>query len=145
MWFAGTHSDVGGGRPSCGLADTTLWWMAGRARVAGLELDQASLREVTDDDACDSDLTDSYRRIYRLQRPLVRQIGAPPVTVGGTTLRTHERVHPSTLERHRRLTAPPRGPYAPANLVEHLSRAWPQQRGGDHERTPERRGAPSSG
>ena len=145
VWFAGAHSDVGGGRPSCGLSDTTLWWMAGRARTAGLELAQHSLREVTDDDACDSDLTDSYRRIYRLQAPLVREIGAPPVTVAGTTLRTHETVHPSTVERHRRLTAPPRGPYAPENLLAFLARTPPVQRDGTHEATPARRSTAAGG
>ena len=40
VWFAGVHSNVGGGYPDCGLSDTTLWWMAGKARAAGLELDQ---------------------------------------------------------------------------------------------------------
>ena len=145
VWFAGSHSDVGGGRAGCALSDTTMEWMAGKVRLAGLELDRASLRQVTDDDACGSDLTDSYKRFYRLQRPLVRQIGAPPVSVDGTVLRTHERVHPSAVERHRRPTTPPRGPYAPANLVEHLARAWPEQRDGAHERTPAPRGAASSG
>jgi hypothetical protein len=145
VWFAGAHSDVGGGRPSCGLADTTLWWMAGKARAAGLELRQESLREVTDDDVCESDLTESYRSVYRLQAPLVREIGTSPVTVLGRVLRTHETVHQSALERHRRLTAPPRGPYAPANLLTYLARSTPAQRDGGHEATPARRSAPSGG
>ena len=145
VWFAGAHSDVGGGRQSCGLADATLWWMAGRARAAGLELDQRALREVTDDDVCESDLTDSYRSVYRLQRPLVRQIGTPPVTVGSRVLRTNEDVHASAVERHRRLTAPPRGPYAPENLLAFLSRSAPAQRDGAHEAMPSRRRAPSGG
>lgn len=143
VWFAGVHSNVGGGCPTCGLSDTTLWWMAGRAAQAGLELDRTRLREVTDDDACEGELDDSYRRGHRLQRPVVREIGAAPVTVDGRTLRTFESVHPSTVERHRRLTTPPRGPYAPANLVSSLSRGWPEQRSGAHERTAAPQGAPS--
>ena len=138
VWFAGVHSNVGGGYEDCGLSDTTLWWMVGKARGAGLELDQSRLREATDDDACTGRLYDSYRSLFRLQRPLVREIGAAPVTVDGRTLRTHERVHPSAVERHRRLTAPPTGPYAPANLLVHLSRSWPEQRDGAHERSPAR-------
>ena len=148
VWFAGVHTNVGGGYPDCGLSDTTLWWMAGRAREAGLELDQQKLREVTDDDACDGELYDSYTRVYRLQGPLVRTIGTPPVTVGGRTLRTWESVHPTALERHRRLTAPPRGPYAPTNLVAYLARAYPEQRDGAHERQdarPAREGSPPRG
>lgn len=143
VWFAGVHSNVGGGCPTCGLSDTTLWWMAGRAAQAGLELDRTRLREVTDDDACEGELDDSYRRGHRLQRPVVREIGAAPVTVDGRTLRTFESVHPSTVERHRRLTTPPRGPYAPANLVSSLSRGWPEQRSGAYERTAAPQGAPS--
>lgn len=139
VWFAGVHSNVGGGYPDCGLSDTTLWWMAGKARAAGLELAQRSLREATDDDACEGRLYDSFSRVYRLQGSFVRPIGTPPVTVDGRTLRTHEDVHSSTVERHRRLTAPPTGPYAPANLVAHLTRATPQQRSGGHESTPSRR------
>lgn len=122
----------------------TVRSLAGMLRN-GLELRQESLREATHDDVCDADVTDSYRSVYRLQRPLVRGIGTPPVTTDGRVLRTHESVHPSTVERHRRLTAPPRGPYAPPNLVDHLSRTWPEQRDGAHDATPARRGASSSG
>lgn len=27
VWFAGSHSDIGGGWPERDLADLTLWWM----------------------------------------------------------------------------------------------------------------------
>ena len=36
VWFAGVHSDVGGGYPDTGLADITLEWMIDRAQGAGL-------------------------------------------------------------------------------------------------------------
>ena len=106
---------------------------------------QQTLREATDDDVCESDVSDSYRRLYRLQQPLVREIGTPPVTVDGRVLHTHERVHPSAVERHRRLTAPPRGPYAPENLLAFLSRTAPAQRDGTHESTTGRRSTPAGG
>jgi hypothetical protein len=143
VWFAGAHSDVGGGCPDTLLPDATLWWMAGRVSAAGLELDRARLREVTDDDAVEGLVQDSRTLVHRLQRPLVREIGARPVTVEGRTLRTHESVHTSTVVRTRRLTTPPRGPYAPSNLLAFLSRDVPEQRDGADERT--RRGASSSG
>lgn len=36
VWFAGVHSDVGGGYPDCALAEIPLLWMADRAAAAGL-------------------------------------------------------------------------------------------------------------
>jgi uncharacterized protein (DUF2235 family) len=36
VWFAGMHSDVGGGYPDDSLAYVSLEWMLGEARVAGL-------------------------------------------------------------------------------------------------------------
>jgi hypothetical protein len=38
MWFAGVHSDVGGGYPDPALAEIALLWMADRARECGLVL-----------------------------------------------------------------------------------------------------------
>jgi uncharacterized protein (DUF2235 family) len=44
VWFAGAHSDVGGGyAPPC-ASDIPLAWMLDRARAAGLELDAAAIR-----------------------------------------------------------------------------------------------------
>lgn len=39
VWFAGVHSDVGGGYAERGLTDIALGWMPERARAAGLALD----------------------------------------------------------------------------------------------------------
>ena len=36
VWFAGVHSDVGGGYPEAGLADISLAWMLAKAGQAGL-------------------------------------------------------------------------------------------------------------
>ena len=38
VWFAGVHSDVGGGYPDPALAEIALLWMADRARECGLVL-----------------------------------------------------------------------------------------------------------
>jgi len=38
VWFAGVHSDVGGGYPDPALAEIALLWMADRARERGLVL-----------------------------------------------------------------------------------------------------------
>ena len=37
VWFAGVHSDVGGGYADCSLAEIPLLWMADRAAAAGLD------------------------------------------------------------------------------------------------------------
>ncbi len=37
VWFAGAHSDVGGGYPEQGLSNSALRWMTDEARAAGLE------------------------------------------------------------------------------------------------------------
>jgi uncharacterized protein (DUF2235 family) len=39
VWFAGAHSDVGGGYPEHGLSDLALNWMMDAASTAGLEFD----------------------------------------------------------------------------------------------------------
>ena len=48
VWFAGDHSDVGGGHKSgnSALADASLRWMLGEARAAGLRLDPAAKERV---------------------------------------------------------------------------------------------------
>jgi Uncharacterized alpha/beta hydrolase domain (DUF2235) len=51
VWFAGMHSDVGGGYPDNDLAQVSLRWMIGQARFDpargdGLRLDEDSLRAI---------------------------------------------------------------------------------------------------
>jgi hypothetical protein len=43
VWFAGAHSDVGGGYVDRGLADIPLRWMADQATECGLKLDPSML------------------------------------------------------------------------------------------------------
>jgi uncharacterized protein (DUF2235 family) len=128
VWFAGTHSNVGGGHEDCGLSDTTLVWMAERARNCGLELDDERLRRLAPD-AAQGQLYDSYTRLYRLQRPYVRRLCEEPPSPPGRSLLTHQRVHESALERRERCTDPPRGPYLPSNLLDYLSSAQPPPTG----------------
>ena len=47
VWFAGMHSDVGGGYADKGMAHVSLHWMLAEARAAGLRL-QTSVREQQD-------------------------------------------------------------------------------------------------
>ena len=113
VWFAGAHSDVGGGYKEHKLADIPLVWMAGEAEKAGLVLDWDVLpdRNTLDPLAPQHDsrqgfswkdrLTPTYRRICgtdcdvgwrsRLYAPLGED-GTPAETV-------NESVHPSALRR----------------------------------------------
>jgi uncharacterized protein (DUF2235 family) len=45
-WFAGAHADVGGGVENRGLADIALEWMVDRAKLHGLEFNQARLEQI---------------------------------------------------------------------------------------------------
>lgn len=58
VWFAGAHSNVGGGYPEVGLSTFALDWMAYKARAVGLELDlpyfQDRLKEAQFDEVRDS-------------------------------------------------------------------------------------------
>jgi len=47
MWFAGAHSDVGGGYTNRRLAEIPLLWMAEEAQAAGLQLDFTMLPPAT--------------------------------------------------------------------------------------------------
>jgi uncharacterized protein (DUF2235 family) len=38
-WFAGVHSNVGGGYADCGLSDLALQWLVGKAQDTGLQFD----------------------------------------------------------------------------------------------------------
>lgn len=45
VWFAGVHSDVGGGYAEAGLSDIALEWMVSKARSHGLGLDDYFLKD----------------------------------------------------------------------------------------------------
>ena len=44
-WFAGVHSNVGGGYPDEGLADLALKWIIEKARAAGLAVEDSLVKE----------------------------------------------------------------------------------------------------
>ncbi|MFI1734236.1 DUF2235 domain-containing protein [Streptomyces acidicola] len=88
VWFAGVHSDVGGGYPEASLSDIALLWMLHHARRYGLEFNTAALsptgpREMSPDRSIAfrvrplvmGELHDSRTGLYRLAGPLHRPIG----------------------------------------------------------------------
>ena len=104
VWFAGVHSDVGGGYPETQLSDISLQWMLDRARDAGLVLDGEVLATRPLVGKATGKLHDSKTGLYNLTKGIDRPIG-----VGGT-----QSVHPSAVERW-----DADGSYRPKNL-----RAW---------------------
>jgi len=48
VWFAGVHSNVGGGYPRTGLSDIALQWMQSKAQAHGLVLYQDQLTAIQD-------------------------------------------------------------------------------------------------
>lgn len=46
LWFAGTHSDVGGGHAECGLSDDALQWMSKEAVALGLRVNPALAKQL---------------------------------------------------------------------------------------------------
>jgi len=74
-WFAGAHSNVGGGYADAGLSDLAFLWMKRRAEESGLEFDDAAVRDATHPDP-HGELRDSSVGIYRFLPHRRRTIGA---------------------------------------------------------------------
>jgi uncharacterized protein (DUF2235 family) len=76
VWFAGAHSDVGGGYPEHGLSDIALEWMMGAAVTAGLELDEDVIKALPTAKNPTQDAHESRKKFYKVQPALDRSIGA---------------------------------------------------------------------
>jgi uncharacterized protein (DUF2235 family) len=74
VWFAGVHSDVGGGYPEAGLSQIALHWMADRARDCGLVF-KPGLPEATTPEPL-AGAHDSMRWYYKLVKPYDRGLKA---------------------------------------------------------------------
>lgn len=101
-WFAGVHSNIGGGYKPDGLANVALQWVASKAQASGLDLDRAYLNYF--EAHFDAVLHDSMSAKYRLFGSFVRPIGQSRAD--------GECVHASAIERLKH--APSN--YSPKNL-----------------------------
>ena len=108
-WFAGTHSNVGGGYADAGLSDVALEWMASRAEACGLGVDAAVLAGAIRPDAL-GELRKSNGGFWRLLPDYSRPIGAQKSG--------NEDVAPAAIDRTRRDPG-----YEPGNLLGWLKRA----------------------
>ncbi len=101
VWFAGVHTNVGGGYSQDGLANLALHWIKAKALQHGMAFDDIFLDYYKPYHL--HELRDSMSLLYRLLGPISR-------TIGGTR-RGREAVHASAEER---VSALPE--YRPQNL-----------------------------
>jgi uncharacterized protein (DUF2235 family) len=105
-WFAGVHSDVGGGYPEHGLSDDALLWMMDCAKTAGLEFDANVVNALGAGPNPLQDAHNSLSLFFRLEA-IDRQVGATPT----------ESFHRSLVQRWR-----DRKDYRPKPLQPHAKR-----------------------
>jgi uncharacterized protein (DUF2235 family) len=107
-WFAGVHTDIGGGYDYDDHANHALNWVLGHARALGLALDDAYLAPFQFS-RLQQPLHDSRTGVYKLVPPFLRPMGR----VRGSD----ETLHRSVLERQNAVAG-----YRPANLSDWLQR-----------------------
>lgn len=105
VWFAGVHSNVGGGYACSGLSDLAFEWMVERSRNLGLAYDDELLAATLRPD-CRGQLYDSKAKFYKIFKDHVRPVGCQML----------ESVHVSALERRQALDAAYRAPNLDAYL-----------------------------
>lgn len=108
-WFAGVHSNIGGGYADAGLSDISLLWILTKAAGCGLALkDDYVPSQVHPNPA--GELRDSKTGFYRLIPDHLRPIGAAKEGA--------EAVHRSAVERMKQAAGTS---YRPQSLVEYLN------------------------
>ena len=113
VWFAGVHTNIGGGYQDTGLSDLTLLWMINKATTCGLAFDQEYLQSTVKPNPL-GELRDSKTGLYGFFGDAVRPIGEGH--------RAQEAVHRSAVDRLEQARQPA---YRPANLVSYLERNGP--------------------
>jgi hypothetical protein len=134
VWFAGVHSNIGGGYPDDGLSYTSLLWMINEATRAGLHVQPRAPDDVKANATPYGRLYDSRAGAAAYYRYEPRYLD-PPCDKHGAEI-PHPKIHESVIWRMAASTAA----YAPLSLPRTLrivtqSRAVPQR--GDAGPTPE--------
>lgn len=107
VWFAGVHTNIGGGYQDSGLSDLAFLWMKQKAEAAGLGFDENWIRENIHPNAL-GELRNSKTGLYRLAGDYHRPIGVQE--------RGNETVYSQAIARYERVAG-----YRPKNLVEYIS------------------------
>lgn len=112
VWFAGTHTNVGGGSQDTGLEGVAFMWMKEKAQAAGLVIDEAYVNSHVRPNPMGRQRP-SRTGFFRLLSTHMRDIG--------TTDPASESVHESVLARHEQMSRR----YSPFNLLEAKERGVP--------------------
>jgi len=75
-WFAGVHSNVGGGYADRGLSNLALRWVVDRATQCGLHFDAAFVAQVHAGCDCKATLYDSFKPVFKPLGAFERTIDA---------------------------------------------------------------------
>lgn len=105
VWFAGAHSDVGGGYREHDLSDLALRWLVSRAERCGLDFDPGAFGDLTAANP-QGKLHNSLNVFFRLFGSADRPIGVAD--------EPSESLASSARDRHQAMD------YSPANLVTYL-------------------------
>ena len=100
VWFAGAHSNVGGGYARQGLSDLALYWMMKKAEACGLRFTRDSVEAVQRDMDAHSTLYDQRSGGGAIWRYKPRDVGALCAEA-----RTPARIHVSAMDRMQLATA----------------------------------------
>jgi len=120
VWFAGVHSDIGGGYPETELSDIALAWMSNRATECGLAVDfeAAHITVVPKESGV---LHDSMTLYYRAFGELIRPLPVQRLDDDGEPLVTKEKVVDLAVLRSRLGSD-----YQPANLMSFIEHGGQQ-------------------
>ena len=106
VWFAGVHTNIGGGYEDTGLSDIAFLWMKQKAEAAGLVFDESWITENIHPNAL-GELRDSKTGLYKLAGDYHRPIGRK---LGG-----NESLHAEAMARYEQDAS-----YRPEKLAEYL-------------------------
>lgn len=108
VWFAGVHTNIGGGYEDSGLSDITLKWMLERASACGLAIDWEHPRMIDNPDNYAGELRNSKTGLYFITKSYIRPIRK--------VMQANESVCETAITRHRDVKLG----YNPKNLVNYL-------------------------
>lgn len=110
VWFAGVHSNVGGGYPKQGLAWVSLEWMMAKASAAGLQLVEEDIEQFRENQNVHDKLYDSRSGLGAYYAFRARDIGKSWSTY--VSEKSKPCIHLSALERIARRSES----YSPLNI-----------------------------
>ncbi len=106
VWFAGMHSNVGGGYNRSGLASVPLYWMMGKAQASGLIFEEGGLKKARNDSHVHGCMYDSRGGAATFYRYHPRDVEALCQGDGKSLLKAgRAKFHYSVIERLRHRTA----------------------------------------